>query len=193
MNRFRRAWQISHSNEQLLKWAEVLGGQMLQKVAQTIAIFFFFFFFWGGGGLFFFGKLCSETSSVFFFFFLNSLFLSFLSFFLSFFFFFKDFMVYTTFWFNPNTGLTTFFHWLTGQVYFSNWFLHKPYVPVRCRRISYGTDVSYLLSTSSSSVSHRSSTLYGHFLVTMCSLLCFSCGRDQENGIKNACKTQRAS
>ena len=165
---------------------------MLQKVAQTIAIFF-----WEGGGLFFFGKLCSETSSVFFFF--NSLFLFFLSCFLFFFlfsfflFFFRDFMVYTTFWFNPNTGLTTFFHWLTGEVYFSNWFLHKPYVPVRCRRISYGTDVSYLLSSSSSSVSHRSSTLYGHFLVTMCSLLCFSCGRDQENGIKNACKTQRAS
>ena len=153
---------------------------------------FFFFFFFGGGGLFFFGKLCSETSSVFFFL-TVSFFLFFLSFFLSFFFFFKYFMVYTTFWFNPNTGLTTFFHWLTGEVYFSNWFLHKPYVPVRCRRISYGTDVSYLLSTSSSSVSHRSSTLYGHFLVTMCSLLCFSCGRDQENGIKNACKTQRAS
>ena len=156
-----------------------------------------FFFFFGGGGAFFLWQAVQwdifSLFFFFFFFFLNSLFLSFLSFFLSFFFFFKDFMVYTTFWFNPNTGLTTFFHWLTGQVYFSNWFLHKPYVPVRCRRISYGTDVSYLLSTSSSSVSHRSSTLYGHFLVTMCSLLCFSCGWDQENGIKNACKTQRAS
>ena len=172
MNRFRRAWQISHSNEQLLKWAEVLGGQILQKVAQTIAIFISFFF-WGGGGTFFLWQAVQwDIFSLFFF---------------------RDFMVYTTFWFNPNTGLTTFFHWLTGEVYFSNWFLHKPYVPVRCRRISYGTDVSYLLSSSSSSVSHRSSTLYGHFLVTMCSLLCFSCGRDQENGIKNACKTQRAS
>ena len=57
---------------------------MLQKVAQTIAIFFFFW----GGGLFFFGKLCSETSSVFFFL-TVSFFLFFLSFFLSFFFFLK--------------------------------------------------------------------------------------------------------
>ena len=155
-------------------------------------------FFLGGGGDFFSLASCAVRHLQSFFFLTVSFFSFFLSFFFSFFFpffffFFRDFMVYTTFWFNPNTGLTTFFHWLTGEVYFSNWFLHKPYVPVRCRRISYGTDVSYLLSSSSSSVSHRSSTLYGHFLVTMCSLLCFSCGRDQENGIKNACKTQRAS
>ena len=79
MNRFRRAWQISHSNEQLLKWAEVLGGQMLQKVAQTIGNFFFFF---GGGAFFLWQAVQWDIFSLFFFFFLT---VSFLSFFLSFF------------------------------------------------------------------------------------------------------------
>ena len=104
MNRFRRAWQISHSNEQLLKWAEVLGGQMLQKVAQKIAFF-------GGGGLFFFGKLCSETSSVFLFFFFNSLFLLFFSFFLSFFFFFFEIL-----WCTQPSGLILTLVWPLSSI-----------------------------------------------------------------------------
>lgn len=78
----------------------------------------------------------------------------------------------------------------TGEVNLPSGFLYKPYVSLRCWRFSNGTDVSYLLSSSSSCLPHRSSLFYGHFIISLCRVFRFSCGRDQENGFKDALKTQ---
>ena len=109
MNRFRRVWQISHSNEQLLKWAEVLGGQMLQKVAQTIAIFFL-----GGGGTFFLWQAVQwDIFSLFFF---NSLFLFFLSFFLFFFLFSFFLFFFEILWCTQPSGLILTLVWPLSSI-----------------------------------------------------------------------------
>lgn len=78
----------------------------------------------------------------------------------------------------------------TGEVYLPSWFLHKPHVPVRCWRFFDGTDVSYLLSSSSSRVSDWSSALYRHFIINMPRLLCVSRGWDQESSCEDSFKSE---
>lgn len=89
------------------------------------------------------------------------------------------------------------FHFLScccaGEVYLPSGFLHKPYVPVCCWWISDGSDVSYLLSSSSSCVSDWSPAFYRHFIINRRRVFRVSCGWNPEISHKDSFKTKGPS